>query len=91
MLINMHEFFTGKVIFALHNACDAKYHIDNSTSLIPFQMKNVEENVEFLENTSPTSIVNPSNLCYFPEEPNTVYMTKGQLEVNTLHNVKVNF
>ena len=38
MLINMHEFFTGRVTFALH---DAKYHLDNSTSLLPYQMKNV--------------------------------------------------
>ena len=26
----MHEFFTGRVIFAIHDACDAKYHLDNS-------------------------------------------------------------
>ena len=44
-------------------------------------MKNVEENVQFLEYTSPTSIVNLSNLSYFPGDPNTVYVTKGLLEV----------
>ena len=27
MLINMHEYFTGRVIFALHDACDAQYHL----------------------------------------------------------------
>ena len=54
MLINMHEYFTGRVIFALHNACDTKYHLDQSTPIFPFEMKNVEENVQFLEYTSPT-------------------------------------
>jgi len=81
MLINMHDFVSGPVIFAIHDGCDAKYHLDNSTSSFPFQMKNVEENVQFLEYTSPTTIVNPSTLSYFPEDPTTVYVTKGQLEV----------
>jgi hypothetical protein len=81
MLINMHEFFTGRVIFSLHDACDAKYHLENSSLSSPFQMKNVEENVQYLEYISPTTIVNPSNLPFFPEEPITVYVTKGQLEV----------
>ena len=44
-------------------------------------MKNVEENVQFLEYTSPTTIVNLSTLSKFPEDPITVYVTKGQLEV----------
>jgi len=44
-------------------------------------MKNVEENEQFLEYTSPTIIVNPSTLSYFPEDPITVYVTNGQLEV----------
>ena len=50
----MHEVFTGRVIFAIHDGCDAKYL--NSTSSFPFQMKNMEENVQFLEYTSPTTI-----------------------------------
>ena len=29
----------------------------------------------------PTSVVNPSTLSYFPKEPTTVYVTKGQLKV----------
>ena len=44
----MHEYFTGRVIFALHDACDAKYHLDQSTLICPFQMKNVEENRVFV-------------------------------------------
>ena len=44
-------------------------------------MKNVEENVQFLEYTSVTSIINPSSLPYFPDDPTTVYATKHQLEV----------
>ena len=60
MSINMHEYFTGRVNFALHDVCDAKYHLDQSTLIYPFQMKNVEENVQFLEYTSPTLIINPS-------------------------------
>ena len=44
-------------------------------------MKNAEENVQFLAYTSPASIVNLCNFSYFPEDTNTVYVTKGQLEV----------
>jgi len=69
MLINMHEYFTGRVVFALHDACDAQYHLDQSTIHSPFQMKNVEENVQYLEYTSPTSptsLVTPSSLPFFP-------------------------
>jgi len=44
-------------------------------------MKNMEENIQFLEYTSPTTIVNPSTLSYFPEDPSTVYVTIGQLGV----------
>ena len=42
-------------------------------------MKNVEENVQFLEYMSRTSIVNPSTLSYFP----TVYVTKEVIEYIT--------
>ena len=71
----------GRVIFAIHDACDAKYHLDNGSLSFPFQMKNVKENVQFLEYTSPTTIVNPSTLSNFPDDPITVYVTKRQLEV----------
>ena len=43
MLINMHEYFTGRVVFAIHDACNAQYHLDQSNFHFPFQMKNVED------------------------------------------------
>jgi len=79
LLINMHEFFAGQITFLLHPTCDALYHINNSS--IPFQMKNVEENIAFLEYTSPTIITEPSQLPFFSEHKTTVYVTKKQLEV----------
>jgi len=39
MLINMHEFLLVVLFFAIHDACDAKYHLDNRSSSFPFQMK----------------------------------------------------
>ena len=56
LLINMHEYFAGQVNFILHPACDAMHHIKFSTSTSPFQMKAVDDNIAFLECTSPTSI-----------------------------------
>jgi len=44
-------------------------------------MKNVEENIAFLEYTSPTIITEPSQLPFFSEHKTTVYVTKKQLEV----------
>jgi len=69
----------GQVTFLLHPTCDALYHINNSS--IPFQMKNAEENIAFLEYTSPTIITEPSQLPFFSEHKITVYVTKKQLEV----------
>ena len=79
LLINMHEYFAGQITFLLHPICDALYHINNS--FIPFQMKNVEENIAFLEYTSSTNITEPSQLPFFSEHKTTVYVTKKQLEV----------
>jgi len=59
---HQHEYLIGQVVFALHPVCDAKYHLENSSLNAPFQMKNLEENVSYLEYTSPTSIINPSFL-----------------------------
>jgi len=44
-------------------------------------MKNVEENVQYLEYISPTSLETPSSLPFFPENPATVYIIKTQIEV----------
>ena len=44
-------------------------------------MKNVEENIAFLEYTSPTIITEPSQLPFFSEHKTTVYVTKKQLEL----------
>ena len=43
----MHEYFTGRIIFAL--MCDEKYHHDQNNLIYPFKIKNVdiEENVQF--------------------------------------------
>ena len=81
MLINMHEYFTVRVIFALNDACDAQDHLDQNTSHFSFEMKNVEENVQYVEYTSSTSLVNSSTLPIFPDTPTTVYVTKNQIEV----------
>ena len=81
MLINMHEYFTGRVVFAIHDACNAQYHLDQSNFHFHFQMKNVEENVQYLEHISPTSLETPSSLPFFPENPTTVYVTKNKIEV----------
>ena len=43
LLINMHEYFSGQVIFQLHPVCDAMYYIENSSTGAPFQMRQVEE------------------------------------------------
>jgi len=49
------------------------------TTVRPFQMNNVEENVQFFECTS---IVNPSTLSYFPNQSTTVYVTKQRTTRN---------
>jgi hypothetical protein len=65
LLINMHEYFSGQVCFHLHPACDAMFHLKSSSSTSPFHMKIVEENIIFLEYTSPTSIVQSSSLPFY--------------------------
>ena len=44
-------------------------------------MKNVEENIAFLEYTYLTAITDHSQLPYYTERKTTVYVTKIQLEV----------
>ena len=77
----MHEYFSCQVCFNLHPACDAIFHLKRSSSTSPFNMKIVKENVIFLEYTSPTSIVNLSNLSFYSADKAIVYITKKQLEV----------
>ena len=77
----MHEYFSGQVCFQLHPACDAMFHLKRSSSASPFHMKIVEENVIFLEYTSPTSIVQLSSLPFYSTEKTIIYVTKKQLEV----------
>jgi len=71
-LINMHEFFAGQIEFQLHPACDALYHIKNATINSPFSMKSVEENIAFLEYTSPSSITVPADTSYYADHKSTV-------------------
>ena len=54
--ISMTEYFTGQIEFQIHPACDALYRIKNAMSGNPFQMKSVEDNVSFVECSSPSSI-----------------------------------
>ena len=77
----MNEFFAGQIEFQLHPACDALYHIKNTTPTSPFSMKSVEENIAFLEYTSPSSITVPADTSYYTDHKTTVYVTKKQLEV----------
>jgi len=44
-------------------------------------MKNVEENVAYVEYASPSCVINPSKLNFYADEPSTVYVTKQQLEI----------
>ena len=81
LLINMHDFFAGQVNCILHPACDAMHHIKFSTSNSPFQMKSVDDNIAFLDCSSPTSIGEPSCLPYFSDVKTNVFVTKKQLEV----------
>ena len=76
LLLNMHEYFSGQVCFNLHSACGAMFHLKRSSSASPFKMKIVEENVVFLENTSPTFIVKSSNLPFYSTDKDIVYVTK---------------
>jgi hypothetical protein len=80
LLLNMHEYFSGQIVFAIHPACDAMYHIQHA-SAAPFQMKVVKDNIRFLENTSPSTLVFPSSNDHYTIQPTTVYITKKQLEV----------
>jgi len=80
-LINMNEFFQGQIKFQIHPACDALYHIKNATTTSPFNMKSVEDNIAFLEYTSPSSITVPADTSYYADHKTTVYVTKKQLDV----------
>jgi hypothetical protein len=73
LLINMHEYFSGQVIFELHPVCDAMFYIQNSST---FQMRQVEENISFLEYTSPSNLEHPSLNEKYTTSPSTVYVTK---------------
>ena len=81
LLINMHEYFSGQIIFELHPACDAMFYIQNSSTAVPFQMRQLEENISFLEYTSSSTLDNPSLNDRYTPNPTTVYVTKKQLEV----------
>ena len=81
LLINMHEYFYGQIEFALLPACDALYHLRFASPANPFQMKAVDDNISFLEYTSPTTIENPVQSDYYPTYKEKVYVTKKQLEV----------
>jgi hypothetical protein len=66
-LINMHEYFCDQVTFKLHPLCDADFHRQYHRRMgTPdlFSMKNVDENVSYLEYTSPSTIIIPSNAKY---------------------------
>ena len=65
----------------LHPACDAMFYIQNTSTAVPFQMRQVEENISFLEYTSPFHLENPSLNDQYTTNPSTVYVTKKQLEV----------
>ena len=78
LLFNMHENFSGQVLFQLHPACDAMYYIENSSTSAPFQMRQVEENISFLEYTFQPNLENPSpNDKYTTTNPSTVFVTKN--------------
>ena len=47
-----------------------------STSSSPFQMESVDDNIAFLEYTSPTSIGEPSSSSHFSYVKSTAYITK---------------
>ena len=77
LLINMHEYFSGQIIFELHPACDAMFYIQNSSTAAPFQMRQLEENISFLEYTSSSTLDNPSLNDRYTPNPTTVYVTKN--------------
>jgi len=82
LFINMHEYFSGQIVFELHPACDTMYHIQNSSTTAPFQMRKVEENISVLdEYTSPTTLDVPSQNDRYTTNPFTVYVTNKQLEL----------
>ena len=57
------------------------YYIRNSSTAVPFQMRQVEENISFLEYTSPSHLEEPSLNDKYTTNPSTVYVTKKQLDV----------
>jgi hypothetical protein len=81
LLVNMHEYFAGQIIFQLHPLCDAQFYLRQATVANPFQLKNVTDNIEYLEFTSPSNILHPSQLDFYSDNPTIVYVTKTQLDV----------
>jgi len=47
----------------------------------PFQLNNVTDNIEYLEFTSSSNILHPSQLDFYSDNPTIVYVTKTQLDV----------
>jgi hypothetical protein len=78
LLVNMHEYFAGQIIFQLHPLCDAQFYLRQATVANPFQLKNVTDNIEYLEFTSPSNILHPSQLDFYSDNPTIVYVTKTQ-------------
>ena len=60
---------------------DAMFYIQNSSTAVPFQMRQLEENISFLEYTSPSHLENPYLNDRYTTNPSAVYVTKKQLEV----------
>ena len=57
------------------------FHLKRLSSSSPVHMKVVEENIAFLEYTSPTTIVKSSYLPFYSINKAIVCVTKKQLEV----------
>jgi len=76
MLINMHDFLPAELYMM-------RVMPNITFPIVPhwFHFKWKMLRKMYNSYTSPTSIVNPSILFYFPEDPNTVDVSKGQLEV----------
>jgi len=89
LLINMHEYFSGQIIFELHPVCDAMFYIQNSSTAVPLQMRQVEKNISFLEYSSPSHLENPSLNDRYTTNPSTVYVTKNNW-LSTLPNLPAN-
>jgi hypothetical protein len=92
LLINMHEYFSGRVIFQLHPLCEVTYYHTNATLHQPFSLKTVTDNVAYLEFTSPSHILASSTNDFFTDTPTPVYVTKNQMDVvNYITKLLVNF